>query len=141
MVWASKDDKFGFGTISVDESDNITVVLNHSQGDDIDFSFNLAPPVGSNGKVVKPTQKEIDLDNKRNGEGIAIRSAYTANFPDDKIIKKFAKQASISLEDANYIVSSAEGNYDEIMQFICTPSEQRAEAIKLLRILPLKRFA
>lgn len=130
LVWVTKDAKFGYGKISFGKDENVTVVLDKTQGESGTAETDIVPPYES-AVTVEVTDEQRAENNRRLAEEDSIRNAYVSTFFTDETAKKYGKQAP-------YLIKSR-GNYAEIEKFLNNVSDSlRTRALALLRVVSAK---
>ncbi len=115
IIWASKDNKYGF--IKADKNDsNITVRISKSP-DLKSMEFTFSPPI--EGKPHIPESKNVERNNQRLNYEDSVRNEYMKSFLDSS--ESIEKLLRYDIKDYNkyvdYLVRSY-GNWTEILQYI-----------------------
>ena len=130
MAYAAKDGKFGFQVFKAGEQDQVTITLDHQEGTEDSFEFDMVPPAPSSlsPEVTPEMRKEND---RRVHYEDSLRNAYIADC-------KKAQQGIISNTGNKTLCSIFEktwGNYQTIADFIKNAQVQKQEtkAVNLLQ--------
>ena len=128
LVWASHQGKFGFAKLN---SEQLTVVLNHKQGDEFKFTEDIVPPIPGN-IPVHATAQAIASNKTRLAQEDSIRRVYLSTF--------FHADKSDGYSDNEIkLLVEARGNWKNVKNFIDeTEGGERARAIALLESLENK---
>lgn len=118
LIWAYKDDKWGYAKISVDKMDSVEVVISAEHAAVYSENFDFIPPVEKNPLPSKVSQKEKDHNTMRLHEEDSIRSLYMATFKDSVWVAAFAAKHNLPAERLQPLFSKAYGNWAEIADFI-----------------------
>lgn len=138
FVWASKDNKFGYGKVSMGKEESITIILDKTPGYQTTFEMDIVPPVdGAIPATVTEEQKETNA--KRLLDEDKIRNTYVSTFYSIEKADSLAKALGVDpLKTADYLVGSR-GNWKEIEQFLIeTPLEKHELALELLGVISAK---
>ncbi len=138
LVWASKDDCFGYRRLSFGKEDTVTIALEHRPGDLGNAEIDIVPPVpGSIPSEVAEEQKEANA--VRLVREDSIRNQYVATFYTKEKAEMLAEEIGTDpAKTSDYLVGSR-GNWKEIEQFLReTPVEQRPKAMALLGVISAK---
>jgi Transglutaminase-like enzymes, putative cysteine proteases len=115
MVWANKDDRFGY-IKSTPDDETVTVVLDHHPGvtPPEEFVMNVPPekPVGIPDSVL------LAANAVRFVQEDSIRNAYMSTFPDEAFAKKLSEETALHEADVWKYISLSQGNWQEIERFI-----------------------
>ncbi len=109
LVWAKKNDRFGFAKTSVGKDDIVVIKLDKSDKFIGSFDIDLVPPAERN-TVPYQTEEQIANNKKRFAEEDAIRNAYVASFP-----------------KGNKFVEASRGNHAVISKFLADNVGMKAE--------------
>ena len=79
MAYAAKDGKFGFQVFKSGEQENVTITLNHEEGAEEVFEFDMVPPAPTS--VLPEVTAEMRAENDRRvAYEDSLRNAYIADF-------------------------------------------------------------
>ncbi|MCX6232704.1 MAG: transglutaminase domain-containing protein [Bacteroidetes bacterium] len=131
LIWASKDNSFGFEKLTVENKDTITVILNKKSGKAYTLAIDLTPPVPREVEV-KVSEEARNINNIRLKYEDSLRKAYENTFIDSMSAIKFAKSYNLAIDKTLSVLLKSRGNWREIQQFI---SRTGADFIKIC--LPL----
>lgn len=128
LVYAAKDNKFGFQKVSFGQTEEVTVVLDKEVGTEYIVEYDIVPPAE---KVRMPkVTAAMRVENDRRFEyEDSLRNAYIATFPVNML------QCDIST-----LIKKSWGNYQTILDFLDYASKEnkRDIAINLLKELTNK---
>lgn len=117
LVYASAGGKYGFKKVSFGKDKEVTVALDHQEGDGYAVPFDIVPPP-ENAKLPEVTPEQRAENTRRMAREDSIRNAYVATFPTEKQALAFAIEQKLdTAKVVSYIVKSR-GNYADIMQFL-----------------------
>jgi transglutaminase-like putative cysteine protease len=129
MAYAAKDGRFGFQVFKAGEQDNITITLDHQEGSDDSFEFDMVPPPPTS--VLPEVTPEMRAENDRRiHQEDSLRNTYIANC-------KKAQQDIISNTGNKTLCRIYEktwGNYQTIADFVRYAQNKQLE-IKAVNLL------
>ena len=132
MAYAAKDGKFGFQVFKAGEQDKVTITLDHQEGSNDSFEFDMVPPVPSANIPEVTPEMRAENDRRINHED-SLRNAYIANCKkaQQEIIGNTGNKTLCSIHEKTW------GNYQTIADFVEYAKEQDEEvmAVKLLESL------
>lgn len=122
LVWASKDDRFGFAKLSFGKQQELTVVLDKKQGDIFDTDIDIVPPV-ENANLPEVTPEQRAENDRRMAAEDSIRNAYVATFHTDRTADAFLNTLKTKLSDyerknAVRCLVASRGNHVTIEEFL-----------------------
>ena len=130
MAYAAKDGKFGYTVFKSGEQENVTITLDHEQGQNEVFEFDMVPPAPTS--VLPEVTAEMRAQNDfRVAQEDALRNAYI------KVCK--AAQDELILNTGNKglcrIYEKTWGNYQTIADFVKYAQDKNLEvkAVNLLQ--------
>ncbi len=134
LVWASRDDRFGFGVLS---SESLTVTLDRRVGEPLSLDFDIVPP--PEGDIpAEATPEQIEANCSRLAEEDRLRAEYTATFMTPERAGAECRRLGLDPAAAPLLAASA-GNWREVLAFLeHTPAERRAVAVELLSTVSAK---
>lgn len=97
LIYASANGKFGIQKASFGKDQQVTVVLDHQEGDDFTVPFNIVPPV-EKANMPKVTDEQRAENTRRMNEEDSIRNAYVGTFPTQKQAEEFAEAQGLDKE-------------------------------------------
>ncbi|GHV65556.1 transglutaminase [Bacteroidia bacterium] len=147
LVWASKDDKYGFRKISVgNETYPVEICLDKSRGDEYVESIDIVPPVASKADIVL-TKEEVAENGKRLAVEDSVRNAYLATFASasgSSVVQELTEKLKATPPQCQRIQKAfnlARGNWREICKYLLALSpEQLEQGLDLLDLLREKDF-
>ena len=138
FVWASKGKKLGFGELSVERQDTLTVVLDKTVGDLFSGEWDLVPP-RQHDITALSTDEERAVNDHRFAREDSLRNVYVATFMSRTQGRDVAMELGVdTARFAAYMVASR-GNYSELLRFMREVSpERRTLAMNLLGVIAEK---
>ena len=138
FVWASKGKKLGFGELSVERQDTLTVVLDKTVGDLFSGEGDLVPP-RQHDITALSTDEERAVNDRRFAREDSLRNVYVATFMSRTQGGDVAMELGVdTARFAAYMVASR-GNYSELLRFMREVSpERRTLAMNLLGVIAEK---
>ena len=138
FVWASKGKKLGFGELSVERQDTLTVVLDKTVGDLFSGEWDLVPP-RQHDITALSTDEERAVNDRRFAREDSLRNVYVATFMSRMQGGDVAMELGVdTARFATYMVASR-GNYSELLRFMREVSpERRTLAMNLLGVIAEK---
>ena len=118
LIWAYKDEAFGYAKVTVEKSDTAIVVLNKSLIDSDNLNFTFVPPIERQPKVADAKGKKENEKCLQNED--KIRTAYETGFIDSVSSHRFAQSLHINTDTVWMFLKQSQGNWAEIMNFIQT---------------------
>ena len=132
MAYAAKDGRFGFQVFKAGEQEQVTITLDHQEGNEEAFDFNMVPPMPSalSPEVTPEMRKKND---RRLAYEDSLRNAYIAE------CKKAQRELIINTGNKTLcrIYEKTWGNYQTIADFMKYAHEQGEDvmAVRLLETL------
>ena len=138
FVWASKGKKLGFGELSVERQDTLTVVLDKTVGDLFSGEWDLVPP-RQHDITALSTDEERAVNDRRFAREDSLRNVYVATFMSRTQGRDVAMELGVdTARFAAYMVASR-GNYSELLRFMREVSPgRRTLAMNLLGVIAEK---
>ena len=138
FVWASKGKKLGFGELSVERQDTLTVVLDKAVGNLFSGEWDLVPP-RQHDITALSTDEERAVNDRRFAREDSLRNVYVATFMSRTQGGDVAMELGVdTARFAAYMVASR-GNYSELLRFMREVSpERRTLAMNLLGVIAEK---
>ena len=117
FVWTSKGKKLGFGELSVEQQDTLTVVLDKAVGDLFSGEWDLVPP-RQHDITALSTDEERAVNDRRFAREDSLRNVYVATFMSRTQGGDVAMELGVdTARFATYMVTSR-GNYSELLRFM-----------------------
>ena len=91
LIWASKDGLFGFSKLSFGKDDNMTIILDKTQGSSEIFEFDIVPPIEGSIPVIVSDEQKKENERRLREEDI-IRNKYVATFYSDENVGETVKK-------------------------------------------------
>jgi len=129
MAYAAKDGKFGFQVFKSGEQENVTITLNHKEGTEEVFEFDMVPPAPTS--ILPEVTPEMRAENDRRiAFEDSLRNAYIAD------CKK--AQMNLIMNTGNKklcsIYEKTWGNYQTIADFV-SYAQSKNQEIKAVALL------
>lgn len=119
LVWATDGKNFGYAKVDVREQNEVTIILNHQEGETYAVDLDIVPPSAGDAKVT-PSDEAVAVNEARKQQEDSIRNAYMATFwmnnPRDSW--EIVPNENLSEAQIKEIITRSEGNYNEIAKFI-----------------------
>lgn len=129
MAYAAKDGKFGFQVFKSGEQNNVTITLNHAEGSEEIFEFDMVPPPPTS--VLPEVSAAMRAENDRRiAQEDSLRNAYIKACKD--------AQTNIIANTGNKtlcrIIEKSWGNYQTLSDFVkyAQGKNQEIKAVELL---------
>ena len=136
LIWVSKDDKFAFKKLSVEEMDTLEIVLTNKVFTG-EVKLDMIPPVMREPLAVSNEGREEN--NKRLKEEDRIRNSYISTFMDSVQAVDLAKKTGFDPGEVWALIQRSEGNYRAIAGYLLSvPPEDKEFAIDLLKTVSAK---
>lgn len=135
LVWASKDDMFGYRKVSFGKDSLVQIKLDMKPGASYFVNMDVVPPVeGKNLPTV--TEEQREKNNERLAAEDAIRNNYIATFMTEDDARKVAESLGVNADKFAGFISESRGNWETIKNFMeSVPADKRALAMDLLDVL------
>ena len=129
MAYAAKDGKFGFQVFKSGEKDNVTIVLDHQEGQLENFEFDMVPPAST--CVLPEVTAEMRATNDRRiAEEDALRNAYIKQCKDaqNELIANTGNKTLCRIYEKTW------GNWQTIADFVkyAQDNGKEVKAVELL---------
>jgi hypothetical protein len=130
MAYAAKDGKFGFQVFKSGEQENVTITLDHEQGQSDTFEFDMVPPAPTS--VLPEVTAEMRAENDRRvAQEDALRNAYIKDCKaaQDELILNTGNKGLCRIYEKTW------GNYQTIADFVeyAQSKQQETKAVNLLQ--------
>jgi len=130
MAYAAKDGKFGFQVFKSGEQENVTITLDHEEGSEEVFEFDMVPPPPTS--VLPEVTPEMRAENDRRGAyEDSLRNAYikACKVAQNEIIANTGNKTLCRIYEKTW------GNYQTIADFIAYAQgkNQEIKAVNLLQ--------
>lgn len=138
LVWANKDNRFGYQKVSFGKDEQVTIALDKKAGDSFAFDLDIIPPVSMPIPAeVAPEQKAVN--DARLQQEDSIRNAYVSTFCTYEKAAAFAKELNLNPEKVAHYLIGSRGNWTAIHSFLLTlPPEELNRAMDLLSVISAK---
>jgi transglutaminase-like putative cysteine protease len=128
LLWAARDDHFGFTKADVRTMDTVTVVLDKTKGYTATVSFDLDPPAKQ-----EVASAVSDSASKANTERLTfedkLRAGYESTFIDSAKAYRVAETFGLNGDTLWEFLRMSRGNWREIIDFISSVSEENRKWI------------
>ncbi|MDR2066044.1 MAG: transglutaminase-like domain-containing protein [Prevotellaceae bacterium] len=132
LVWASKDNRYGFQQASIGKHDSISIVINKKQGDSGDIELTVVPPA-ERSVSVSVSEEQRRINDKRFQHEDAVRRQYENTFYTEMQAAVLAKDINSDVAAVWKHMQASKGNHAEIEKFLRSAvSEHRTIALALL---------
>ncbi|MDR2293258.1 MAG: transglutaminase domain-containing protein [Prevotellaceae bacterium] len=132
LVWANKDNLYGFQHASIGKHDKISIIINKKQGDSDDLELAVVPPP-ERPVSITVSEEQRKVNNERFQHEDAIRNQYENTFYTEEKAAILAKNINSDAAEVWKYMQASRGNYAEIEMFLLSvASEHRATALALL---------
>jgi len=135
LIWASKNDKFDFLKISVEETDTVTLKLGKTLQTGTSLDMDLGVPVvrspfpGISGDLVAENEQRLKDENN-------VRQDYIDTWIQPEEIRSISINRNIDSIRLSKIFSRSMGNFNEIMSFVSlVPDSLVEKALLLLEVV------
>ena len=132
MAYAAKDGMFGYQVFKSGEQDQVTITLDHEEGTQEQFEFDMVPPAPS-ALAPEVTPEMRAENNRRITQEDSLRNAYIAHCKkaQQELIMKTGNKTLCRIYEKTW------GNYQTIADFVQYTKEKgcEVEAIRLLETL------
>ena len=130
MVYAAKNGKFGFQMFKAGEQDQVTITLDHQEGSEDRFEFDMVPPAPSSLSPEVTPEMRAENDRRVKAED-SIRNAYIADCKkaQQEIVKNTGNKTLCNIYEKTW------GNYQTIADFVkyAQGKGQEVKAVNLLQ--------
>ncbi len=132
LAWASANGKYGVTKFSAGKDKQVTIILDHTAGDNYTLTLDIVPPVERN-TVPHITPEQVKQNNQRFAYEDSIRNAYVATFPSAQQAAQIATNLGLDTEAVTLLLKQSRGNHATITEFLTnTPAEKRNRALNVL---------
>ena len=130
MAYAAKDGKFGFKVFKSGEQENVTITLDHEEGQNDIFEFDMVPPAPTSVLPEVTAEMRAESD-RRNAQEDALRNANIKACKEEQM-KIIANTGNKSLCS---IIEKSWGNYQTLADFIdyAKGKSQETKAVNMLQ--------
>lgn len=116
LVWASKDNVFGYKKMTVENCDTLTIVLDRRAGKSYSESFDMVPPIERVPRSVDEAGRK--KNNQRLKDEDRIRNKYMATFMDSLQAAHFADTLNLDTKDVCDVIERSTGNWRAIVSYL-----------------------
>jgi hypothetical protein len=137
LVWAHREDRFGYSKVSVANVDTATIVLDREPGKEYVENLDCVPP------IERPPYHQSDAGREGNAIRLKheddLRNAIAAKFMDSAKAYQLALSIGVNPDSSIGIIKESRGNWTEISAFLQhAPVEMKSSAVDLLNALAQK---
>ena len=132
VVWASKDGRYGLVQTSAGKQQQVSVKLDHQQGDHFSLDLRLVPPAASD-NLPKVSAEATAENSRRLAVEDSIRTAYVHTFATDEATDSVCAELGLDAQRVRPLVKKACGNWQSVFDVL--ESFPRPETIDLLESL------
>lgn len=127
LIWATDGTQYAYSKMDVRTTDTLTLYLTRSKGEtpsEYVEEFTIVPPAAGEAKVTVSPEVQAKND-KRIAIEDSIREAYMATFPTRNKVDSYIKNnANLDAAQKWNLIHTAEGNYQEVANFINAHQEK-----------------
>jgi len=136
IIWARKDERFGFKKITVAETDTVIITLGtHADIKDY-YEFDMQAPLKHTPYPDTLSEQLKIINKERLRKEDSIRHAYIDTWMDDKQAVELAVAMGLDTMQVKDIIHRSMGNYKEISRMIrSTPKEYSDILMELLEVI------
>ncbi|MDR0421163.1 MAG: transglutaminase-like domain-containing protein [Prevotellaceae bacterium] len=117
IIWASKDNCYGFQHSGTGKNDSITVIINRKKGDFGDFEFTVTPPIERHVQTnVSTEQRKANVIRFQYED--SVRKQYENTFYTEQQAATLAKELNYDVAEAWKYMNACRGNHAEIEKFL-----------------------
>ena len=131
LCWATDGKKYGYGKVTVEKKDTVTLTLNQTGGREYTEDFDLIAP------IVRPVAEGDPIERETNAARLkqedVIRTAYTDTFMKPEQAEQLARLLELNADSVKDLISKSAGNYLEITKYL----QKGAGTDKNILTLPL----
>lgn len=138
LVWASKDNAFGYSKVSFGKEGQVKISLDKNYGETYSVPLDIMPPP-ENPNIPDVTPDQRAENNRRLAHEDSIRNAYVATFMDEVKADEFVKQNGLPESSTAFLVASL-GNWKTLTEYLLTAKEKKeiTKALNLLSVISNK---
>jgi transglutaminase-like putative cysteine protease len=132
LVWAAKGNTFGYHKVTVENTDTVTIILNHKPGETYSEVYDFIPP------PEKKVENYInDSSRIRNTKRLAfedlIRADYENTFIDSAKSFRLAANLGVNADSLWQVLHKSRGNWRNLIEFISSvPDDKKNWIFSLL---------
>ena len=131
LCWATDGKKYGYGKVTVENTNLLTIKLNQTGNKEYTEDFDLVVPIERPVTDAGPKNRELNASRLKQED--AIRTAYMNTFMQPDQAEKLARSLSLNADSVKKLMANSFGNYPEISDYLL----QGAGKQKNLLTLPL----
>jgi hypothetical protein len=132
LVWASKDNRYGFQQISIGKYDSVSIIINKKQGDSGNIELTVVPPAERSVSIAVSSEQRRINDKRLQHEDI-VRKQYENTFYAESQAVALAKDINSDVAAVWKYMQASKGNHAEIEKFMrSVVSEHSNLALALL---------
>ena len=130
LVWASKDDVFGYAKLSFGKDDKLTLKLDRKPGEVYSLALDMVPPVeGAN--IPEVTEEQRAQNDHRVAREDSIRNAYVATMMTEELAGKFAREYGMDSVQVTPLLVASRGNHQVLKDFLIAASKAESTGLSL----------
>jgi hypothetical protein len=135
MIWARKGDQFGYGKISVSETDTLVIPLGTGKEEPGYCEYDLGVPL-ERAPSGGPSDELIKSNNERIQKGNNIRKEYIETWMKPAEAAELARETLLDLLLIKEIISKSMGNFRSVASFLRNaPAADKQLAVRLLQLV------
>ena len=136
LVWAEKDNRFGFLKVSFGKDTAVRLVLSKTVGDEFSADFNMVPPPLKRKEIAVSQEQRLQNQQRLQAED-SLRNLYTSTFYTKETAAQRAESLGLSPQKAVPVLVGCRGNRAVIDSFLQN-APNRQKALELLWVLSEK---
>jgi transglutaminase-like putative cysteine protease len=138
LIWATKNNIFGFEKVTVETNDTVVIILNRNSKMEYTLNFDITPPIPREIEV-NVSDKQRELNNQRLKYEDSIRKAYENTFADSIFCYNLSNVNGLEFNRTYSLLKKSRGNWQEIATFInITNKEYKKYCLPLLEAISEK---
>jgi hypothetical protein len=116
IIWANKDNRFGYKKITVRNTDTVRIILDDIIPANLTVFYDMVPPVKPEPKM--DSVSGVDNNQHRLKSEDSVRFSYMSTFMDTVGAKKLAYKLSLNTDSVVCVMMKSMGNWKEIESFL-----------------------
>ncbi len=116
LIWANKDDKYGYKKFSAAGTGSVAVTLDKDPNIEIIEDYDLVPPIRR--EPLKSSAQAKEENDRRLKEEDRIRAQYESTFMDETSARGLAASIQLDPDAVWSYIQKSRGNWKEISQFL-----------------------
>lgn len=117
LIWASKNNAFGYAKLAVPSHDSLTIYLKNNYLTNIVDTYYMVPPPAVN-VISKVTLEQDRWNNHRLAYEDSIRNAYMRTFKDSLWAERLARRLHLNQDTVIELIQKSFGNWAQVAAFL-----------------------